>query len=468
MAVAVTNRRGSVSERGVVMPLSGLFLAAALAAAAVGQGAFYPRQQWLAGSLLAAGAWLALRAEPWSRADARLPGMRPAAGIALWSLVSAAIAGHLSGAVPVVLLLAGLAAVLMICRRMTLAQRYLLLDALIAVGCLVAVTGWAGVAWRLEPWALPAEGLWRASGTLTYANAAAGLLVPLAVAALAHVIDRPRAPWRAIAACLLLTGAAATLSRAGMFLLVIGVAALAGLLGVRRSAGAIVMVLLGSAVAAAGLIPSIPTDSSPRAGLAVAAMAVGLGLSAFGAIARARSRYVVLAVAAVAAAAFVASRGLPTPDAVDTISTSRFSLISVDRTGLTSAALDVAAESPVTGTGPGATRLVWVAVDGRLVSSHYVHDEYLQVLVALGVVGLGLLIALLVSVAASLWRARASTPPALWAGAVVGVSVVIVHSAFDYLWHVPLIPVAIAVLVGVTLRPEEQGEKPCANDPSIS
>ncbi len=35
------------------MPLSGLFLSAALAAGAIGQGAFYPRQQWLAGSLLA-------------------------------------------------------------------------------------------------------------------------------------------------------------------------------------------------------------------------------------------------------------------------------------------------------------------------------------------------------------------------------------------------------------------------------
>ena len=464
MAITAGNRRGSTSERAAVMPPSGLFLSAALAAGAIGQGAFYPRQQWLAGSLLAVGGWLALRAEPWSRADARLPGMRPAVGIALWSLISAAIAGHLSGAFSVILLLAGLAVALMICRRMTLAQRSVLLDALIMVGCLVAATGWAGVGWRLEPWALPAEGLWRASGTLTYANAAAGLLVPLALVALARVIDRPTAPLRAVAACLLLTGAVATLSRAGVVVLVIGLAALAGLLGVRRSVGATVMVLVGSAVAVAGLIPSVPADSSPQPGLAVATMAVGLGLCAFGAISPARSRHVTSAVAVLAAGIVVASNGLPTLDAWDTISAKRFSVVSVDRGDVTSAALDLVTESPITGTGPGATQLVWSTDDGRLVTGRYVHDEYLQVLVALGGVGLGLLIALLVSVADSMRRARASIPPTLWAGAVVGVSAVIVHSAFDFLWHVPLIPVATAVLVGVTLRPDEHKEKPCVDD----
>lgn len=129
-----------------------------------------------------------------------------------------------------------------------------------------------------------------------YANAAAGLLVPLALVALARVIDHPRSSWRAVAACLLLTGAVATLSRAGILVLVAGLAALVGLLGVRRSFGAIAAVLAGSAVAVAGLIPSVPAESSPRAGLAVATMAIGLGVSGFGVTRRARSRHLALAV----------------------------------------------------------------------------------------------------------------------------------------------------------------------------
>ena len=55
--------------------------------------------------------------------------------------------------------------------------RTVLTAVVIAAGLSVAATGWVGVAWHVEPLALVSSGLWRASSTLTYANASASFLV---------------------------------------------------------------------------------------------------------------------------------------------------------------------------------------------------------------------------------------------------------------------------------------------------
>lgn len=85
-------------------------------------------------------------------------------------------------------------------------------------------------------------------------------------------------------------------------------------------------------------------------------------------------------------------------------------------------------------------------------TGRYVHNEYLQVLAELGFVGLALLIVLLASLAWAVWRGRPHAPStAVWAGAAAGLAALAVHSALDFLWHLPAIPLAGAVLAGLVL-----------------
>jgi hypothetical protein len=74
------------------------------------------------------------------------------------------------------------------------------------------------------------------------------------------------------------------------------------------------------------------------------------------------------------------------------------------------------------------------------------------VLAELGFVGLALLVVLLASVAWTVWRGRPEAPStAIWAGAAAGLAALAVHSALDFLWHLPAIPLAGAVLAGLVL-----------------
>jgi hypothetical protein len=79
-------------------------------------------------------------------------------------------------------------------------SREMVLSGALAVGVAVAMTGWLGVALHQRLWGLPSQGLWRAASTLTYANATAALLVPLALVALARLTAHARPLIAAIAA----------------------------------------------------------------------------------------------------------------------------------------------------------------------------------------------------------------------------------------------------------------------------
>ena len=49
------------------------------------------------------------------------------------------------------------------------------------------------------------------------------------------------------------------------------------------------------------------------------------------------------------------------------------------------------------------------------------------------------------------WQGRASSPSVeVWAGLLAGLLALGVHSAFDFLWHVPAIPLLAALLIGLT------------------
>ncbi len=196
------------------LPLPALLLVAALAAALVAPGGYYGSGQRLVAVLVSAAAVLALGA--WRPSIvARHPISRVCAALAGWSVASAALAGDWTSAVSTVLVLAGAVVVVLTCARLDVEQRDQLATAVVGLGVVVALSGWAGVAWHKAPLALEDQGLWRAATTLTYANAAAGFLAVVALLSLARSTGSPPSGLHATATLVLLTGLGATLSRGG-------------------------------------------------------------------------------------------------------------------------------------------------------------------------------------------------------------------------------------------------------------
>src|SRR5262249_46517416 len=117
-------------------------------------------------------------------------------------------------------------------------------------------------------------------------------------------------------------------------------------------------------------------------------------------------------------------------DAAYQIRTVRLNVVSADRSGATTAALQLLGTRPLTRVGPGQATLRWTGPDGELRVQRYVHNEYLQVTTELGVIGGGLLAWLLGALAwlASRGRAMASSG-ATWAAIVAGIGALAVHSA---------------------------------------
>jgi O-antigen ligase len=447
------------------LPLHALLLVVALVVAAAAQGAYYGAGQQVVAVVLLLVLFAAVRARSWARDDA-LPAVWAGAALAAWAAVSATVAGDITAALPVVALLAGVVVVLVAVRRLTGGQRDALAAAVVVVGGLVAASGWVGVAWRVTPWALEDQGLWRAATTLTYANAAAGLLVPLALLAVARLAARPGFP-ATVAAWLLLVGVGATLSRGGVLALAVGAAVLATLLGPGRTLRAAGPPTLGAVVALVGLTPSVPASSPPRPVLAAAALMVGVAVAVGASRLRSRLLALTLAAAVLAAGAGLAVGGRG-GDAAATGASTRLTIASPDRAAAARAALQLAAERPLTGTGPDRAVLTWVQ-NNRRVTSRYVHNEYLQVLAELGFVGLALLVVLLASLAWTIWRGRPHAPStAIWAGAAAGLAALAVHSALDFLWHLPAIPLAGAVLAGLVLPTaiDQEGGTPLPDRPT--
>jgi hypothetical protein len=436
------------SERWIT-GLAGLLLLVAVVAGLLGQGAFYARVRWYLGVLVAAAAVLALVAWPPTRDDARLPPLVAAAALAAWVVLDAALVGiPAAGAGPALLLL-GLVAVLLVCRRLGPEDREVLLLGLVAVGLLVALAGWVGVAGRVGSWAWLGDGIWRASSTLTYPNAAAAVLVPVALLVLAWLVDAPGSLPLVLAATGLLAGAAATLSRAAALALAVGLVVLAGLMGPRKTARAALGPCVGALVALGGLVPSMPAAAPARPVLALAGLGAGLALAAL--VARLRRWPAVTLVLGGALAGCLAVAivigGLG--DASRLVAKTRITLASPDRSGAVGAAVRVAAEHPLTGAGPGRADLRSRGADGGTRFYGYAHNEYAQVAAEFGLVGLALLAILLVAFARLLWRARATGPPVVgWAGVVAATAAFAVHSGFDFVWHLPAVLLTVMLLVG--------------------
>jgi hypothetical protein len=446
-----TTRVDGVSERWTTQ-LAGPLLLVAVTAGLLAQGAFYPSVQRPVGVLIAVATLLALAGRPLTRDDLRLPPVVPALALAVWAVLDSALLGVAGAGVGPALLLVGVVAVLLVCCRLRQEDREVLLAGVIGLGLLVTLTGWLGAAGRVGSWAFPAQGLWRASSTLTYPNATAAVLASIGLVVLGRLVATPGSVPLTLAATGLLAGLAATMSRAGALALVVGLVVLAGLRGLGATARAAAGPLAGALVAMLCLLPSMPASSSPRPALALVGLGGGLALAAVTTRLRRWPALALLGGVLLAGAAGLPASGGGMDDAARTVAAARVNLASPDRTGALHAALRLVAQHPLTGTGPGHADLRWKGHDHGSHLYAYVHNEYLQVAAELGLVGLVLLAVLLVAIARLLWRARPAGPVrATWAGGVAAAAALAIHSGFDFVWHLPAIVLTVTLLVGAAL-----------------
>jgi hypothetical protein len=380
--------------------------------------------------------------------DLRLPPVVPALALAAWAVLGGALAGGV-GAGPAMLLV-GIVAVLLVGRRLRGEDREILLAGIIGIGLLVALTGWLGVAGRVGSWAFPAQGLWRASSTLTYPNATAAVLAAISLVVLGRLVATPGSVPLVLAATGLLAGLAATMSRAGALALVLGLVVLAGLQGLRATARAAAGPIVGAVVALGCLLPSLPATDPPQPALALVGLGAGLALAAVTAR-LGRPTLAVVGVLVAGVAGLLASSG-GVGSAAQTVAGARVNLASPDRTGALQAALRLISQHPLAGTGPGQAELRWKGIDHGTHLYAYVHNEYLQLAAELGLVGLVLLAVLLAAMASLLWRARPTGHASgTWAGVVAATVAFAVHSGFDFVWHLPAIVLTVTLLIGLVL-----------------
>ena len=432
---------------------AGLLLLVAVAAGLLGQGAYYGSMQRYVGLLVAAAAVLALAGWPPTRGDAGLLPVVPALALAAWTALDAALLGVPAAGGGPALLLLGAVAVLLVCRRLGQEDREVLFIGVTGIGLVVALAGWLGVASHIGAWVWQDPDIWRASSTLSYPNATAAVLVPVALLVLAWLAEAPHSLPLALASTGLLAGLAATASRAGALALAVGLVVLAWLRGPRATARAMVGPCAGALLALVCLLPSMPVASRPRPALALVGLAAGLTLAGIVArLGRWSAVVLVLGGALVGGLALIAVAGGGSDNAVRAVAQARINLASPDRGGALRAAVGVAAEHPLTGAGPGQADLQQRGQDGGTRFFGYAHNEYAQVAAELGVVGLVLLAVLLLALARLLWRARATGPAgATWAGVVAATAALAVHSGFDFVWHLPAVLLTVLLLVGAVL-----------------
>lgn len=444
-------------------------LLAGAAVALLSQGAYYVHAQWAVGAAIAGAAVVSATAP--SRRGVRTTPVLACLLLAGWSLLRGAGGSAPWNGIRPALLLLGLAAVFTVVRRLTDEDRALLTRGLPALGGVVALAGWAGVVWHVPPYALSNDGVWRAASTLTYANATAAVLGCLALALAGTMSGQARQPLESGLLALLLVGAGATLSRAGLVTLVAGSLLLLVLRRPRPLLSACAVPVLGAAVALVGLLPSMPLSSPAGRPVAVVALVCGIAIAAWLPARTPASPVRALLLAAAVATVLTAGVG---PGAlagsVDEVAGWRAHVSSPARLEAARAGLDLVAERPWTGVGPGDGWTSWRGSDGSRATMRYVHDEYLQVAVDLGLPGLLLVLVMLLGTARALQTALL-VPPGLattgrTAGACAALLAAVVHASFDFVWHVPAVPLLVAVVVGLgscpqtrpaTAGPEQKG-----------
>jgi len=428
---------------GVERPLAVGVITAAIAFAALTKGAFYDHDRALLLGLVALPALVLFR--PWRRPRVAAPQL---AALALG--VSAAVSGIVNGrsraGLATAALLLAAAVLVESARRLRPTDRAQLADALVWLGAGVGLIGWWAVAVRWWPYALPDQGLWRAATTFTYANASAPFLVPLFLVAVVR-------PGPVLIPYALLVSVGATQSRGGVLALALGAVVL--LAAVPKHDRATTFTRLaaagaGAAVAVTALLPLTPLAAAPNTALAVIALGGGALLAHALAALPVRALLAMAGVAAVLTVYAVVS--------VPTVREARAGLNSQDRVDEAVAAFRTWQQHPLLGAGAGID-FTYIAGDGRgPMRARFAHNEYLQLLAEQGLLGAVALAAGAAATGRALSRARhrlQDVPPPLWAGCVAALAAFFAHSALDFIWHIPALPLLAAALLGLALPRKE-------------
>jgi hypothetical protein len=309
--------------------------------------------------------------------------------------------------------------------------------AMASLGAIGALVGFAGLIWRWFPLAMPAQGLWRLSSSLTYADAA-GLALGVC---LLLALGCARAPALVrVVVCLNLAGVLATQSRGALLAVACGCFFVPA--GRFRALAVPLVAGLGLGVAAIGSSPA-KNQVLWLAPVLVVVLVLAVILPAM--VGREHQGVwstpfvrIFLCVAALCAAIGVAlvvhhEVGLRVLAPSDQ-----------DRAAEWSSGLHQWLSAPLTGVGPD--RLLDLhASDGS--TAHFVHDEYLQIAADAGLVGLGLLALVGFTLAKGIRRTGPLSSCAV--GAIVCWSV---GGALDFSWHLPVLGLLGGWCAGLTLE----------------
>jgi hypothetical protein len=346
-------------------------------------------------------------------------------------------------------------------------------EPVLAAGAL-AVIGY-GLSGRLLPGIVHLQASQRAGGRLeqplTYWNATGALAaVGLVLCArIAGDATRPRALRIAAAAATapLGMGTYLSFSRGAIICLVAGLAALMAIDRDRAQlrAAAIALgaaVLAGAAAAPFGAVRALHHDHATAQGLVVlvllAAVAGAAALLQARAPAgrplsiRAAPAIAVVAVLAIVpyVAVVVAERGGSSSEAAFGATNARLSDVGGHRLRYWRVAIDVAADHPIAGAGPGAFAVEWLrrrTIDERVRNAHSLE---LQTLADLGLVGLALLAAVIAATAlAAAGALRADR--VLAAGPAAAALTWALHAGLDWDWEMPALTLVAIALAGLLL-----------------
>jgi len=111
---------------------------------------------------------------------------------------------------------------------------------------------------------------------------------------------------------------------------------------------------------------------------------------------------------------------------------------------------------PLTGTGSGTFEFWWNRDGETAETVRDTHSLYLQTLGELGIVGLALLAAFLIAIFVGGARRLLAAPEAarpLYAAALAGLTAFCVTAIFDWMWQIPVLPVAMLLLASILVMP---------------
>jgi hypothetical protein len=359
--------------------------------------------------------------------------------LALWWLVRARTTGSLAQFLPLGASCLAFAAAFAAVRPLQKRARALAGVGIACLGAAGALVGFAGLIWRWYPMAMPAQGLWRLSGPLTYADAA-GLVCGMCLL-VALGCDLSPVAVR-VAVCLCAGGLLASQSRGAYVAFLCACC----LVPWRRALQHVVPLVAGAGLGVAAIVSSPETGHVPWLGvvltLAVAVAAVArwdgptsqTGLPARGLIA-------IVSLGAIGGALVllrheIGLRALAPSDQ--------------DRSVEWSSAWHQWGSAPFLGVGPDRL-LQFHAPDGTY--AHFVHNEYLQIAADAGVIG----VLLLVVAAVSVFRV-ARRYDVLSSCASAGLLCWAVAAVFDFDWHLTFIGFLGGWCLGLAHKKEETGD----------